>query len=111
MKFYNNTISISNSETEYLIVDNTDTTKSCVIITLQVINPNDNVVQLIFSRGDSSNSPNSSTTENPYKSSINFKSGTTILDHIMVVPALGSYTVSCPVKYTDNIVISCSYGM
>lgn len=107
MKFYNTTTPISLINTNYVVLDNSSGTQAAIIITIQLINNSTTQVSVVFKR-QYLNKDTNKWQYNSYASTINVKTGTTIIDHIVVVNAGQKYVVS---SNSNDLVISCSYGI
>lgn len=104
MKFYNNTVAIDAINFPYSIVNSNDSSlKAAIIITIQIINNNSQVVDITFKRKNNSNGLFTN-----YVSTFKVKTGSTILDHLMVIQNGYQYTVQ---SSKNNIIVSCSYGI
>ena len=110
MKFYHTqqeiTVSGDTLDKFVTIVENNahpnESSKSAVIITLQLINNNDIIATVIFRRKNLTTNQFTN-----YVSNIKIKPGTTILDHLTVIQPGYAYCVASDLQ---NIIISCSYG-
>ena len=101
MKFNNNTIVVGS--TYNMLIDNTNGESSILVMTLQLTNGSNDDAKIIFRRSYTNNSNTSY-----YESDITIKNGTTILDHIIVIPAGQTYEVK---SNSRNIIVSCSYAI
>lgn len=109
MKFLNNVTQIKSTTEQYVVIDNSTEEKSCLIITIQIINNSSTAASVQFKRKEVKNNRQGvQQIDTAYKSTIQVKEGTTILDHLVVVPPHQKYIVS---SNTIGIVISCSYGI
>ena len=110
MKFYNNTITVDAINTAYVLIDNSldrqnPNRKSAIIITVQIISNNEELTNVKFRR----RVKNLQVFQNTdYCSTMKVKSGTTILDHLMVVEFGTQYVIQSD---KNNIIVSCSYGV
>lgn len=107
MKFYNTTTPISLINTNYVVLDNSLGTQAAIVITIQLINNSSTQASVVFRRQYLDKNTNK-WQYNSYVSTINIKSGTTIIDHIIVVNAGQKYVVS---SNSNELVVSCSYGI
>lgn len=98
MKFYNKTLNIETENTFVTLLDNQDSENAFLIITIELINPVEENIQISFKR---------SNLDGEFISELNIKTGTTILDHLVVIPPLTQYYVK---SSTINTIISCSYA-
>lgn len=102
MNFNNNTIGISSQNVYSDILDNTSRSTSALIMTLEITN-NTTEDAKVFFRRITNTQPNSEY----FDSNVTVKTGTTILDHIIVIPSGQKYQVS---SNKSNIIVSCSYA-
>lgn len=114
MKFYNSTICFNDTDFDQngigiykQLLDSNVQNKSIVIITLQIINNTQTEISKISFKKTRKNELNEYV-DTDYLSIINIKQGTTILDHLMVIPYNEKLYVNSQIS---GIVISCSYGI
>lgn len=104
MKFFNTTTDVNIIDHKFEILNNLQSQLAALIITIQIINKNDFPVEITFKK---SIEVQGQMQQSAYISTVNFKSGTTILDHIIIVNPKQIYYATAK---SDQIVISCSYG-
>lgn len=107
MKFYNAVTSIDLINRDYLVLDNSNKTQAALVITIQLINNSPTDISVEFKR-KKYDVQNKTWVSTPYTSVINIKSGTTILDHIVVINEQQGYFVS---SNSNKLIVSCSYGI
>ena len=98
MKFYNKTLKIENANEFVVLLDNQETDQSFLTITIELINPVDNEIKIYFKRKNE---------DGEFISELEIKSGTTILDHLIVIPPNTQYLIQSSVT---NTIVSCSYA-
>lgn len=107
MKFFNNVTPINTINEDYVVLDNYQSVQSAIVITIQLINNSSTQITVAFKR-QKFNEQSQQWQQTAYSSKINIKSGTTILDHIVVVNPRQRYLVS---SNSNQLVVSCSYGI
>lgn len=107
MKFYNTVTTIQFVDKDYIILDNQNNQQAAMVITIQLINNDSTDIPVTFKRGKY-NQQTKKIQLNNYNSTINIKTGTTILDHIVVVNPQQKYLVS---SKSNKLIVSCSYGV
>lgn len=107
MKFFNTVTSVELIDTDYVILDNSQSEQAAIVITLQLINNSATQITVVFGKLQYNNQQKQ-WQPTAYVSTINIKSGTTIMDHIVVINAKQKYVVS---SNSNDLIVSCSYGI
>lgn len=98
MKFYNKTLKIATENEFVVLLDNQEQELSFLTITIELINPSTDIIKITFKRENA---------DGDFVSDLDIKTGTTILDHLIVIPPATKYYVKSSIP---NVIVSCSYA-
>lgn len=98
MKFYNKTLKLETANEFVVLLDNQNNDSSFLTITIELINPSSDIIKIYFKRKNDGGE---------FVSELDIKPGTTILDHLIVIPPLTQYLIQSSIA---NTIVSCSYA-